>query len=113
MPGGTSEMGRSWRWVSSMAALATRGEPCRMRHPYPLRRLEARCTRETGPMSKAFTKESDGDDDDDRDGADDGAIPGGFTNYITPAGHKRLNDELSRLWKVDRRKLVDVIAWAA
>jgi transcription elongation factor GreB len=65
-------------------------------------------------MSKAFTKESDGDDhDDDRDGADDGAIPGGFTNYITPAGHKRLNDELARLWKVDRPKLVDVIAWAA
>ena len=64
-------------------------------------------------MSKAFTKESDGDDDDDRDGADDGAIPGGFTNYITPGGHKRLNDELSRLWKVDRPKLVDIIAWAA
>jgi transcription elongation factor GreB len=64
-------------------------------------------------MSKAFTKESDGADDHDRDGADDGAIPGGFTNYITPAGHKRLNDELSRLWKVDRPKLVDIIAWAA
>ena len=64
-------------------------------------------------MSKAFTKESDGDDDDDRDGADDGGIPGGFTNYITPAGHKKLNDELARLWKVDRPKLVDTIAWAA
>src|SRR6188474_879206 len=63
-------------------------------------------------MSKAFTKESDGDDDDlDRDG-DDG-IPGGFTNYITPAGHKRLNDELGRLWKDERPKLVDTIAWAA
>jgi len=65
-------------------------------------------------MSKAFTKESDGDDDDgDRDGGDDGGIPGGFTNYVTPAGHKRLNDELGRLWKVDRPKLVDTIAWAA
>ena len=59
-------------------------------------------------MSKAFTKESDGDDD-DRDLADEPAIPGGFTNYITPAGHKRLNDELERLWKVDRPKLVDTI----
>ncbi len=64
-------------------------------------------------MSKAFTKESDGDDDEERDLADDAAVPGGFTNYITPAGRKRLNEELSRLWKVDRPKLVDTIAWAA
>ena len=63
-------------------------------------------------MSKAFTKEPDGDDD-EHDRAADDALPGGFTNYITPAGHKRLNDELLRLWKVDRPKLVDTIAWAA
>jgi transcription elongation factor GreB len=63
-------------------------------------------------MSKAFTKEPDGDDD-EQDLADDAALPGGFTNYITPAGHKRLNDELARLWTVDRPKLVDTIAWAA
>ena len=63
-------------------------------------------------MSKAFTKEPDGDDEElERDG--DGAIPGGFTNYVTPAGHKRLNDELTRLWKIDRPKLVETIAWAA
>lgn len=61
-------------------------------------------------MSKAFTKESDGDDEQDVGAA---ALPGGFTNYITPAGHKRLNDELARLWTVDRPKLVDTIAWAA
>jgi len=63
-------------------------------------------------MSKAFTKESDGDDD-EHDRADEAALPGGVTNYITPAGHTRLKDELSRLWKVDRPKLVDTIAWAA
>jgi len=63
-------------------------------------------------MSKAFTKESDGDDD-GQDLAVEVALPGGFKNYITPAGHKRLNDELERLWKVDRPKLVDTIAWAA
>ena len=62
-------------------------------------------------MSKAFTKESDGDDEDDLDV--ETGLPGGFTNYVTPAGHKRLNDELARLWKVDRPKLVDTIAWAA
>ena len=63
-------------------------------------------------MSKAFTKESDGDDD-EHDLADVSALPGGFSNYITPAGKKRLNDELERLWHDDRPKLVETIAWAA
>jgi transcription elongation factor GreB len=64
-------------------------------------------------MSKAFTKEPDGDEDDDRDLADDAGIPGGFTNYITPGGHKRLQDEVARLWSDERPKLVETIAWAA
>ena len=63
-------------------------------------------------MSKAFTKEPDGEDD-EHDLADDTALPGGFTNYITPGGHKRLNDELARLWHDDRPKLVETIARAA
>jgi transcription elongation factor GreB len=62
-------------------------------------------------MSKAFTKETD--DDDEPALSDDAGMPDGFTNYVTPAGHKKLNDELARLWKVDRPKLVDTIAWAA
>ena len=57
-------------------------------------------------MSKDSTTDSD-------DEAPDDGIPGGFTNYITPAGHARLNDELGRLWRVDRPKLVETIAWAA
>ena len=52
------------------------------------------------------------DEDDGRD-LDDAGVPRDFKNYITPAGHKRLNDEMTRLWKVDRPKLVDTIAWAA
>jgi len=63
-------------------------------------------------VSKAFTKEPDGDDDEPAL-ADAAGMPAGFTNYITPAGHKRLNDELARLWQDDRPKLVDTIAWAA
>src|SRR5437762_13788286 len=63
-------------------------------------------------MSKAFTKEPDGDAE-EPDLGEDVAVPSGFTNYITPAGHKRLNDELARLWHVDRPKLVETIAWAA
>ena len=62
-------------------------------------------------MSKAFTKESDGDDEPDLDV--EAAVPEGFKNYVTPAGFKRLNDELGRLWKEDRPKLVETIAWAA
>lgn len=63
-------------------------------------------------MSKAFTRETDRDDD-DRDEPEVDGLPGGFVNYVTPAGHKRLNDELSHLWKVERPKLVETIAWAA
>jgi transcription elongation factor GreB len=63
-------------------------------------------------MSKAFTKESDADDDGDDD-SPSGALPADFKNYITPAGLQRLHDEATRLWRVERPKLVDIIAWAA
>lgn len=63
-------------------------------------------------MSKAFTKETDGDED-ELDGGVETSIPSGFKNYITPAGVRRLNDEVTRLWKGERPKLVETIAWAA
>ena len=63
-------------------------------------------------MSKAFTKETDGDDGDDELGRPSG-VPEGFKNYITPGGYRRLHDELDQLWKVERPKLVETIAWAA
>ena len=64
-------------------------------------------------MSKAFTKDTDdGDEEDPRADAEaKSSTP--FRNYITPAGYKRLNDELTRLWTVDRPKLVETITWAA
>jgi transcription elongation factor GreB len=34
-------------------------------------------------------------------------------NYITPAGFRRLNEELTRLWRVERPPLVETVAWAA
>ncbi len=62
-------------------------------------------------MSKAFTKESDGDDD---DGVDDApALPGGVKNYITPAGFQRMQDEVRQLVRVERPKVVEVVSWAA
>ncbi|CAN7456625.1 transcription elongation factor GreB [Rhizobacter sp. LjRoot28] len=61
-------------------------------------------------MSKAFTKETDGDDDDDIALPQ---IPAGSKNYVTPEGYKRLRKELIQLLDVERPKVVDVVSWAA
>jgi transcription elongation factor GreB len=63
-------------------------------------------------MNKAFTKESDGDTDDDLEVVE-AAIPAGARNYITPAGYKRLREELMHLLDVERPKVVEVVSWAA
>ena len=34
-------------------------------------------------------------------------------NYISPGGYRRLQDELARLWKVERPPVVTTVAWAA
>ena len=41
------------------------------------------------------------------------AVKAGFKNYMTPAGHRRLTEELTRLWRVERPALVTTVAWAA
>jgi transcription elongation factor GreB len=63
-------------------------------------------------MSKAFTKETDSDDDDRDDGLAD-ALPQGAKNYVTPTGHAALQTELRRLLQEERPKVVDVVSWAA
>jgi transcription elongation factor GreB len=63
-------------------------------------------------MSKAFTRESDGEAEDAP--ADDGpALPSGVKNYITPAGFERLRAELHALFRVERPKVVEIVSWAA
>lgn len=62
-------------------------------------------------MNKAFVKEPDGDDDEMEFGLP--AIPPGTKNYITPAGHTRIKDELLRLIDVDRPEVVKIVSWAA
>lgn len=62
-------------------------------------------------MSKAFSKETD-QDDDELD-AEAPPIPTGLKNYITPAGFKRLKDEALNLLDKERPELVKVIQWAA
>jgi transcription elongation factor GreB len=65
-------------------------------------------------MSKAFTKETDEAPDEALAERDDGAaLPAGAKNYVTPAGHRRLREELAQLWERERPKLVETIAWAA
>jgi transcription elongation factor GreB len=62
-------------------------------------------------MSKAFVKESVVDDDDE--GISIAEIPAGGRNYITPAGHQRLKDELLLLLDVERPEVVRTVSWAA
>ena len=62
-------------------------------------------------MSKAFTKETDGADDDE--GLALPPLPPGGKNYITPSGYARLRAELLDLIDNERPKIVDVVHWAA
>ncbi len=63
-------------------------------------------------MNKAFTKETDSDLDDDLD-VGEPSMPAGTRNYITPAGYRRLREELMNLLDVERPKVVEVVSWAA
>jgi transcription elongation factor GreB len=60
-------------------------------------------------MSKAFTKESDGEDEE----LVLPAIPAGGKNYITPQGYARLRNELLELIDNERPKIVEIVHWAA
>jgi transcription elongation factor GreB len=61
-------------------------------------------------MSKAFTKETDGDDDEELGLP---ALPSGARNYMTPAGYARLKAELFCLIDDERPKVVEIVHWAA
>jgi len=62
-------------------------------------------------MSKAFTKETDSDDDEELEEAL--TLPANVKNYMTPAGHAALEDELRHLKRVERPKIVEIVSWAA
>ena len=62
-------------------------------------------------MSKAFTRESDHEDEDEAPGLP--ALPAGTRNYMTPAGYARLRAELLQLIDVERPQVVETVHWAA
>ncbi|HEX2542043.1 MAG TPA: transcription elongation factor GreB [Caldimonas sp.] len=66
-------------------------------------------------MNKAFTRESDRDDDADAADADEAApvLPSGAKNYLTPEGYRRLRGELMTLLDEERPKVVETVSWAA
>ena len=61
-------------------------------------------------MSKAFTRESDKDDDDEDNAP---ALPNGSKNYITPQGYAHMRQELLGLIDDERPKVVEIVHWAA
>ncbi len=63
-------------------------------------------------MSKAFTRENDAAPEEDEDEGVN-ALPAGVKNYMTPAGYARMKAEFDHLWKQERPRLVETIAWAA
>lgn len=63
-------------------------------------------------MSKAFTKEGDGSEE-EQDKEPRSNLPPGAKNYITPAGAKKLQDELKELMHKERPEVVKVVSWAA
>ena len=66
-------------------------------------------------MSKAFTRESDSEDDEPDEAVEEAAHAplAGARNYITPSGLQRLRDELKFLLTRERPAVTQVVAWAA
>jgi len=62
-------------------------------------------------VSKAFTRETDNDDEDDVEGVS--PLPMGARNYMTPGGFARMSAELEHLVQKERPELVATVAWAA
>jgi len=61
-------------------------------------------------MNKAFTKESDDEEEDEL--PEEPARPKG-TQHITPEGFRALEAELKKLWTVERRRITEEVAAAA
>ena len=64
-------------------------------------------------MSKAFVNEAAAAAEAAEPPDDAEPIAAGVKNYMTPRGHRRLQDELRRLLREERPGVVETVAWAA
>ncbi len=64
-------------------------------------------------MIKAFTKETETEEPEADPPDSPDPLPQGFKNYVTPNGLRLLRDEFDGLRRVERPKVVEVVAWAA
>jgi transcription elongation factor GreB len=64
-------------------------------------------------VSKAFTREDDAPEDDFDGEEESNPIPAGSKNYMTPAGWRRMRDEVAWLVKTERPNVTSVVSWAA
>jgi transcription elongation factor GreB len=62
-------------------------------------------------MSKAFVNEDAETEEELPD--EPVTLPAGAKNYITPAGFRRMQEELKRLQHEERPRVVEIVAWAA
>ncbi len=62
-------------------------------------------------MSKAFVRESTGDEDEVPEGQAEPPLPS--KNYVTPAGYARMKAELKALVELERPEVVRTVSWAA
>src|ERR1700723_3702860 len=60
-------------------------------------------------MSKAFTKETDSEDEPETPDT----VPAHTPNYMTPNGFAALQTELRHLQRDERPKVVEIVSWAA
>jgi transcription elongation factor GreB len=61
-------------------------------------------------MNKAFTKETDQEDDEELEAP---GVPAGTRNYMTRAGFACLKAELDHLLRTERPEVVQIVSWAA
>jgi transcription elongation factor GreB len=61
-------------------------------------------------VSKAFTKEGDGEECEQEEAE---ALPAGQKNYVTPQGFEALRSEWRMLLYTERLKIVEIVSWAA
>jgi transcription elongation factor GreB len=61
-------------------------------------------------VSKAFTTETEGDEDGPEEPQ---ALPAGVKNYMTPLGFRQMESELRQLIRTERPKIVEIVSWAA